>query len=349
MKVNKPQMKVGFWNYNEGLNNNNYMFKNPHVHLGDDLLMPLRELYDYARAKGLEFMTLDMIADFKSMDAFVFFDFPNMNNPLVQRAFESASPRYLLIWESEVIRPDNWDIKNHKYFKKIYTWKDTIIDNKKYFKINFAQLFPTKINKDLSNKIKLCSLMASRKRAKHPLEIYTKRLEAIRWFEKNHPEDFDLYGIGWDGYKLISRKWSRKLKDNVPLLAKCIPLRFPSFRGRVDFKRPILEQYRFSICYENARDIPGYITEKIFDCFFAGCVPVYWGANNVTDHIPKECFIDKRDFKSYEELYHYMKNMSDRAYLSYLDSIEGFLKSDKGYTFTSECFTRTIADMLLNQ
>jgi hypothetical protein len=42
----------------------------------------------------------------------------------------------------------------------------------------------------------------------------------------------------------------------------------------VDSKKNTLEKYKFSICYENARDIPGYITEKIFDCFFAGCVPI---------------------------------------------------------------------------
>jgi hypothetical protein len=32
------------------------------------------------------------------------------------------------------------------------------------------------------------------------LELYSKRVEAIKWFEKNHPEDFDFYGIGWDRY-----------------------------------------------------------------------------------------------------------------------------------------------------
>lgn len=251
---------------------------------------------------------------------------------------EDIHKSHLLIFESELIRPDNWDVRKHQYFSRIFTWNDTLIDNEKYFKINFAQLFPVGINKDLTKKKKLCTLIAGRKRVKHPQEIYSERLKAIRWFEKNHPDDFDLYGISWDGYKLISRKWSKKL-SKIPVLAKLLPLRFPSFRGRVDFKRPILEQYRFSICYENARDIPGYISEKIFDCFFAGCVPVYWGANNVTDHIPKECFIDKRDFNSYEKLYHFMINIDDKEYLSYLDSIESFLKSDKGYTFTSECFS----------
>lgn len=30
-------------------------------------------------------------------------------------------------------------------------------------------------------------------------------------------------------------------------------------------------------CFENVRDLPGYITEKIFDCFFAEYIPIYWG------------------------------------------------------------------------
>ena len=45
------------------------------------------------------------------------------------------------------------------------------------------------------------------------------------------------------------------------------------------------------------RDVLGYITEKIFDSFAAWCVPVYWGASNVTDYIPEGCFIDRRKFR----------------------------------------------------
>jgi hypothetical protein len=122
---------------------------------------------------------------------------------------------------------------------------------------------------------------------------------------------------------------------------------YTCYKGIASPKIPILRNYKFNICYENIRDIPGYITEKIFDCFFAGCVPVYWGANNVTDHIPKDCFIDKRDFHGYEELYDYLKNMSDKDYLKYLINIEAFLKSDKAYPFSSECFSKTISEALL--
>ena len=113
-------------------------------------------------------------------------------------------------------------------------------------------------------------------------------------------------------------------------------------------KKEVLEKYKFAICYENARDIDGYITEKIFDCFFAGCIPIYWGANNVTEHIPKECFIDKREFESYEDLYEYINYMSNEEYLKYINAIENYLNSSKANEFRAEYFANTIVETILN-
>ena len=253
---------------------------------------------------------------------------------------------YLILFESEPIKPENWDLKKHKYFNKIFTWDDRIIDNKKYFKINFSHLFPESINKDLSKKKKLCTLIAGNKKVNHPLELYSKRVEAIQWFEKEHIDDFDFYGIGWDEFtpsnKYI-RYFFRKSK-----LSKLFKPNFPSYKGKVDSKKDVLEKYKFAICYENARDIDGYITEKIFDCFFAGCIPIYWGANNITEHIPKECFIDKREFNTYEKLYEFMTKMTDEKYLKYLNAIENYLNSPKSDEFRAEYFANTIVKMVLN-
>ena len=259
---------------------------------------------------------------------------------------EDISKSYLLLFESELIKPENWDLKKHKFFNKIFTWNDKIIDNKKYFKINFSHLFPENINKDLSKKEKLCTLIAGNKKSNHPLELYSKRVEAIRWFEKNYPKDFDFYGIGWDEYKPTNkyiRFAFRKLQ-----LSKLFKPNFPSYKGKVDSKKEVLEKYKFAICYENARDIDGYITEKIFDCFFAGCIPIYWGANNVTEHIPKECFIDKREFESYEDLYEYINYMSNEEYLKYINAIENYLNSSKANEFRAEYFANTIVETILN-
>ena len=108
-----------------------------------------------------------------------------------------------------------------------------------------------------------------------------------------------------------------------------------------------MQNYKFAICYENIKDQNGYITEKIFDCFFAGCVPIYWGAKNITDHIPENCFIDKRKFHTYEELYRYINSMDDITYLSYLDNIEEFLKSSESDPFKAEVFAQTIVTEIL--
>ncbi len=40
-----------------------------------------------------------------------------------------------------------------------------------------------------------------------------------------------------------------------------------------------LKQFRFSICPENS-NAPGYVTEKLFEAFLAGTIPIYWGDNN---------------------------------------------------------------------
>ncbi len=258
---------------------------------------------------------------------------------------EDIDKSYLLIFESELIRPDNWNLDNHKYFNKIFTWNDEFIDNQKYFKFNFAQEIPKIINKDLSKKKKLCTLIAGNKHSNHPLELYSKRVEAIMWFEGNHLEDFDFYGIGWDKYNSSSKYINYIL--NKFKLASLFSSNYPSYKGKVDNKRITLEKYKFAICYENAKDISGYITEKIFDCFFAGCIPIYWGANNIEDHIPMNCFIDRTKFESYEELYDFIDNMNDEVYLEYLNNIEVFLNSDDIYQFSSEFFAKVILKNIL--
>jgi len=340
-------MKIGVWNYYEVFNDNNSLFLNASVEIDENLLSPFHEMYLYGKKHDIHFMTLDVVEKFEDMDGFLFLDFPNLKNSYVKQALKLDLPKYLVIFESEAIKPDNWNSDNHKIFDKIFTWSDELIDNNKYFKLNFPHSLPKTINKDVSQKKKLCTLIARNNRINYPLELYTKREEAIRWFEKFHPNDFDLYGGRWDIH-MHQNRYIRSLLRRAKM-NKLFKAHFPSFKGSVSSKKNTLEKYKFSICYENARDIPGYITEKIFDCFLAGCVPVYWGANNITDHVPSDCFIDKREFNSYEELYQYMSNISDEEYIQYLDNIELFFNSDKVGQFTNEYFIKTIVSNISKQ
>lgn len=333
-------MNIAFYNVHENLNKDNFMFENKNASLGDDLLSPLLALKKYANMIGINIATVDVM-DLNQVDALVFLDMPNLTNKYFKYALESKKRIFLILCECEIINKKDYNRNNHKYFMKIFTHNDLLVDNKKYFKLNISQDILHFIPKNFSQKEKLTTLIASNKTSNHPLELYSKRVEAIRWFEKYHPEDFDLYGIGWDEYTFRGPRVIRVL-NRIKLLKKIIAPYYPSYKGQINRKKNVLEKYKFSICYENARDIPGYITEKIFDCFFAGCVPIYWGASNIVDHIPESCFIDKRKFKTYEALYDFIINMNDNNYMNYLENIETFLKSDKAYPFSSEYFAETI-------
>jgi hypothetical protein len=229
----------------------------------------------------------------------------------------------LFTWEPPTAVEKNYDKKLHKYFSKIYTTVDNLVDNKKYFKF----YYPDKRDfhhSDIAfeNKKLLCTIIGNHK-SNYKFENYTERLNAIKFFEDFAPFDLDFYGRGWD-------------KNN-----------FKTYKGVVeDLSKSILKNYKFSICYENTINIKGYITEKIFDSFAYGAIPIYLGCENVTDYIPKNCFIDKRDFKSYSELYTYLKTMPKEKYYEYLLNIQDFLKSEKANLFTSKKLISTFIEAL---
>lgn len=273
-------------------------------------------------------------------DIVLFLDIPARPVARLLGAWNSAVRKWLFIQESEVIIPRNWEMNRHAQFEKIFTWDDSRVDNKKYFKLNYTHAFPELIPQDAASRKGFCVVIAGNKRSSHLSELYSCRIEAIRWFERYHPGELDLYGRGWDEYLFTGSLPFRALNRIKPLRRLLAP-KFPSYKGEVAQKRSVLQQYRFCICYENAA-FPGYITEKIFDCFFSGVVPVYWGAPNVLTHIPSDCFIDKRSYSSYEELYSKMRSMTEVDFLGYLQAVRSFLAGDAARQFSADAFVETL-------
>ncbi len=286
----------------------------------------------------------------KNVKIAIYFDIPD--NFL--EIYDPNIQNYALLIESPLIKPNNFNHTLYKYFDKIFTWSNDLLrqnNNNKFIKINysFEFKFDRGITSILHKKKKLCSLIISNKSSKFKNELYSKRREVIRWFEKNHPYDFNLYGRGWNecqtGNPLIKR-----LVKFIPLKDLCLKIRgnfFSSYRGKVDNKITTLSNYKFTIAFENIQDVPGYITEKSFDAFFSGCVPIYLGANDILDVIPKNCFIDMRDFNTYDELYRFINSMSDEQYHHYLENINDFLSSTKSQCFTINTFVKTIVHGVL--
>ena len=72
----------------------------------------------------------------------------------------------------------------------------------------------------------------------------------------------------------------------------------------VENKKEFLKNYKFSICFENSKK-NGYISEKLFDAFEAGTIPIYFGDDSVKELINNKAYIhvkDKNDFENKIEL-----------------------------------------------
>lgn len=308
----------------------------------DDCLSSYRLLREYLAARGWECHTQDYYQGAGEVpDAVLFTDMPAASPDALLGGWSGRARKLAVLLECSVIKPGNWAPGAHDGFDAVFTWDENYVDGKKYFKANFSNPFPASIPADIKAKTGFCVMITANKKSGHPLELYSEREKSVRWFEANHPAEFDLYGMGWDRRVFTGPAPVRAL-NLFPRFAKLLAPKYPSYRGPVVEKRPVIEKYRFSICYENAREIPGYITEKIFDCLFTGSIPVYWGAPDIEKYVPKDCFIDRREFRSHEELYSFMKGISEERFLRYLEAARRYVFSPAAYQFTDKYFSETI-------
>jgi len=254
---------------------------------------------------------------------------------------------FLIVFESALIQPDNWSEETLRQYTAVFSWgRQEVLRESGPEIIPFFWPNPLGLAEQplpFPDRKKLCVLMAANKWKRRPNELYTERFRAILWFMKNHPGDFDLYGYDWDislGKKMVEyvRNGYRTLKGTQvrPIDVSRV------YRGSAPVKKDILKNYRFCICYENAENFPGYITEKIFDCFIAGVVPVYLGWDRVQEFIPQDTFIDKRKFPDYESLYSHLQFMGEEEYDRYLEAIGRFLASEQAKRFDVSSFAEIL-------
>ncbi len=223
-----------------------------------------------------------------------------------------ATAKELILYAYE---PDTMDPKAHKKsyqdkFDKILTFDQRLVDNQKVF----GYLYPVQrqMRSDLVafHSRRLCCLIASNKCCPGP--TFQKRQELIQYFEKNYPDQFDLFGRGWPS-SLI-------------------------YKGEIENKDETIKNYKFVLCPENTDQIPGYITEKLWDAFANGVIPIYLGHEKVTHTIPSNCFIDLRQFSSWNCLYDVLSQMTEEKHQLYLEAIQQFLRSYAAQQFSKEAF-----------
>ncbi|BCG89158.1 alpha-1,3-fucosyltransferase [Mesorhizobium sp. 113-3-9] len=69
-----------------------------------------------------------------------------------------------------------------------------------------------------------------------------------------------------------------------------------------------IARHKFCFATENSIE-PDYVTEKIYDAFAAGTVPIYLGAPNVDEFVPANSYIDANAFPNARDLAAYLQHL----------------------------------------
>lgn len=147
-------------------------------------------------------------------------------------------------------------------------------------------------------------------------QLYTTR--RILFEKLMNDSRFHLYGPGWS------------FNPKAP----------GTYGGTIENKLDAVAQFRFSLILENTRE-PGGVTEKIFDAMSCGSVPVYLGAPDIAEWIPRTCYIDLEELGA-ENLCEKLAAISHARWSAYQESIRAFFSTSAYRQFTEPGFVAAV-------
>lgn len=298
----------------------------------DDSLLPFKRLRADAMKAGIGMHTADMFLEGKiSGKQIDYYSLGLLDNYKKMAAFKEVTLQGFLILEPPVVQIHLYKQLNEliDYFNFVY------LHNTNGVGYSLQTTHPEKLKKifwcmphhhvlekywDNQNRKKRIVVINSnlKPKTRFKTELYSVRIFAMAALAKDNI--VDLYGRGWDRWFSRSALWLPYWKNRSALQK--------IYKGACDSKFDVLSQYHFCLCFENMI-MPGYMTEKMFDCFYAGAIPIYLGAPDVTDYVPKEAFIDARQFASWREITAFIKSLPDEKILEMRMAGKDFIHGEK--------------------
>lgn len=221
--------------------------------------------------------------------------------------------------------------------KKPIPWEKrkfmVLVATNKYFEKNFPWPKPSYITEHFDwAKDKYLQKISPIRSIAVKNQLIDKRLELVEYF--THQNLLDIFGSNWIKGHNIPSSWKKRLTFlQKQKIQKCKD------------KIKTISAYKFAICFENV-SFPGHITEKIIDCFVAGTIPIYIGDPQITSRIPKETFVDMRNFKNIEDLHKYLNSITPKQAQKMITIGQKFLKSQNGQQFSYEEFAKKVQNLI---
>jgi len=323
---------------------------------GDHILAPYTCLRDFFTSKGIAVHTADYMPPETNKIQNVYVSMGMLTNYRRMAKRRDTVLSAFFAMECPIVEPSLYRELHQvqRYFKRLFSWSDS--PSLEHFVGGPLQLHSFRWPQPFdavhettwrqTNRKFLVMINANKLPRVYWQELYTERLRALEFFSRNG--EIDLYGFGWNepSYR-VGKTWVPYSLRRIQRLALHHWQRFRrdprwlaicrAYRGPAISKAETLGRYTFAICFENMV-LKGWITEKIFDCFFAGTIPVYRGTPDITDYVPANCFIDMRNFSTYEGLRAFLKALRQKDIARYKENARAYLASEKFKPFSREAF-----------
>jgi len=298
----------------------------------DGALEPFGRLRNYLKEQGVEVHTADHLLNDESDKDYYSFGLLK-NYPKLSRR-NNIRLRGFIIMEPPILAP-------HLYlalpeltatFEHVYV-HNTIGDGYSLKGVDQSKLrsyFWPQPHKDVLEPFwsrgerlrRIVAISSSHLPRSFPGEMYSTRIDAMVCLAKHNA--IDLYGHGWGKWWSRESMWSSYWRNRVALMS--------IYRGTCRTKSEVLSQYCFSLCFENT-EMKGYVTEKIFDCLYAGTIPLYLGAKDIETLITPDAYVDCRQFRSWDEMRDKIMSMTDDEIDTMREVGRAFIRGERGLKY----------------
>ena len=275
----------------------------------------------------LEKQGRNIIADASEADIYIALDHNEKDEKLLTE--RRILKKYSILYRSEplCVLPIAYKAETIALYNEIFSFgKSEILNNE----MHWPQYFPGEGQSrwEIQNRLPRAVLVNANKLSLSPSELYTLRRESIKKIA-----GIDLFGENWnstfkDRVKTLAIEVMRDPKTSLVTAmgrSRHWFSNWPETPSPAD-KLQTMQRYNFALVIENELS---YMSEKLFDAFFAGCIPIYVGPNVADYKIPKGLVIQckptitsliegfeiakRTNYENYiQELEHWLNNESTR-------------------------------------
>jgi alpha(1,3/1,4) fucosyltransferase len=304
----------------------------------DDQLLPFHRLREHLQSRGKSLHTADFLssagADLGATRACDYYSLGILDNFQRIAREGSAKLKAFVIMEPPVVAPHLYQALPEltKVFEQVYVHN---IDGdgyalagvqqdklkRLYWPLPHAQVLePYWRQHDRMQRIVVIN--GSHKPRSFDKELYSTRIDAMASLAPYGA--VDLYGRGWERWWSGEARWLPYWRNRRMLMS--------IYKGACTSKFEVLQRYAFCLCFENMA-MKGYITEKLFDCLYAGTIPLYLGAPDILRYVPKEVFIDCSQYGSWGEMWQEVRRIPMARINEMRDAGREFLGSEAAKPF----------------